>query len=414
MHVIATPAAAGLGARARAPSVLLAGVAPGEAAGNSVSSTVLGEALGRVSDLGLLTHHMSPLPSYHVTSDADRSTVRLGTQPFAVHGEALLAGRVHRRKLRAWDLAWAVNSRYAGAVLAARVPYVIWEATTVRDELRAIDVAEIRRGGTGSGVGALLHGALMPLGEHLQGRFYRGAVRLLAMSEYTRERMSATHQLAPGMVEVLDHPPTLAYLNALATARDAEVAPRRAEAEHALRTIFVGRVDDPRKNFPLLLRAVRLLRANGLPITLTVIGPHTERWRHSIGLADHDDVVRLRGHVTLAELAAAYLSHDVLVVPSRQEGFGIVVAEALHAGLPVISTRCGGPEATIRASGGGVLVEHDADAMAAALANLAASPRARRELGDRGARYARDVLSFERFASRVAEVTAAALAEAGR
>src|SRR5439155_24139135 len=105
---------------------------------------------------------------------------------------------------------------------------------------------------------------------------------------------------------------------------------------------FVGRADDPRKNVALLLDALRLLpEAQALLIGEPPSGALPER-------------VEATGVVT--SVADHLRRATVLVVPSLQEGFGIVAAEALAAGIPVLSTPCGGPEALLETSGGGVVL----------------------------------------------------------
>src|SRR5205085_1682001 len=62
----------------------------------------------------------------------------------------------------------------------------------------------------------------------------------------------------------------------------------------------------------------------------------------------------------------------LLVVPSLQEGFGLLAAEALAAGVPAVSTPCGGPEALLRDSGGGVvLAGFSPEELAGAVSELA-------------------------------------------
>jgi glycosyltransferase involved in cell wall biosynthesis len=106
---------------------------------------------------------------------------------------------------------------------------------------------------------------------------------------------------------------------------------------------FVGRADDPRKNIGLLLRAFALVREELPASSLRLIGtPPT-------GPTDHG--VDVTGEVP--EVASFVRECTILVLPSFQEGFGIVVAEALASGVPVIVTPCGGPEAIVRSSGAG-------------------------------------------------------------
>jgi glycosyltransferase involved in cell wall biosynthesis len=384
------------------PRLLVAGVPPVGRAGNAVSTEVLLAALEPIADVTLLSHRASPLPTW--TMDHPTHHVRLGSQPLSVHGEAFVSGFVHRARLRAWTGAWVVNSRYASALYTAGIPYVIWEATTIRDELEAIPFAAIRRSGRGTGFGRALHYSMLPLGSRLEARIYRQATMVMAMSEYTRRRIIEQHGLEPDRIGVLTHPPAPEFSRLLRNR--VQRAPRDDASD--LRLLFVGRADDPRKNFPLLLNALRHLIAGGMAVTLSVLGPHNPRWRSSLDMQGLGDRVAFSGSVSSEALADAYLSHDLLVLPSVQEGFGIVVAEALAAGLPVVSTRSGGPEQIIRDSGAGVLVEHESSALARGIIEM--SPvETRRGMARRALAYSAEALSFDRFASQVAQVTTALL-----
>lgn len=388
--------------RVRDLHVLMAGDRPGPGAGNAVSSDILLAALEQVATVDLLAHRMSVRPSLTVDSGgAAQSVLTIGTQPAIVHGEGLAAGWVYRRRLGRWRCAWAVTSRYASALYASRIPYIVWEATTGRDELNAISLRSVRRNGNGSGFGAAVHHLLSPFDRLLERNIYRNATRLLAMGEYSRSLILSHSSIPAERVEVLLSPPSLAFLQALAGRSRADGPPVRRSAP---RLLFVGRVADPRKNADLLLNAYRLIRTAMPQATLTIVGRNTPRWRDASG-ADSDSGIVLTGEVDVAALADAYLNHDVLIVSSQQEGYGLVVAEALHAGLPVVSTRCGGPEAIIRDSGGGVLVTHNARALADAVLALLADDGHWMSCARGGIGFAQRELSFDRFVSRVSDIT---------
>lgn len=117
---------------------------------------------------------------------------------------------------------------------------------------------------------------------------------------------------------------------------------------HLRRWIYVGGLIQ-RKGVGLLLEAFATCRAEDPKLTLTMVGAGelldrlTER-AAELGVAD---AVTFTGAVPPDEALRLMSAHDLLVHPSRMETFGVTVVEALAAGMPVLVTRCGGPEETL-------------------------------------------------------------------
>jgi glycosyltransferase involved in cell wall biosynthesis len=161
-------------------------------------------------------------------------------------------------------------------------------------------------------------------------------------------------------------------------------SPDRAEARASLKLPcdallvgVVGRVE-PWKGQDVAVHAVHRLREQGLPAHAVLIGEaHSPTWPTfasevktlivELGLGRH---VSFTGHLAAPTDALAAL--DVLVCSSRQEGFSLGVAEGMAAGIPVVATRCGGPEDLIDDGVNGLLVpSEDPAALAEAVARLA-------------------------------------------
>jgi glycosyltransferase involved in cell wall biosynthesis len=91
----------------------------------------------------------------------------------------------------------------------------------------------------------------------------------------------------------------------------------------------------------------------------------------------------------------------VLLVPSHWEGFGLVAAEGLAAGVPVIATRASSlPEIVADGVTGRLVPPHDPHALAAAMVDLALDPARRLAYGAAGRRHARSELSETRMVER--------------
>jgi len=151
--------------------------------------------------------------------------------------------------------------------------------------------------------------------------------------------------------------------------------------------LCVGRLDDPRKNVGLLLEAfARLpdaLRATSRLLLAGSAGPTPDFWlrAQALGLRDSVDFV---ASPSQEELVRLYQRAAVFALPSDEEGFGVVILEAMACGVPVVATRCGGPEGIITDGTDGFLVPRDdAGAMAARLKTLLDSPEINEAMGRR-------------------------------
>ena len=124
-----------------------------------------------------------------------------------------------------------------------------------------------------------------------------------------------------------------------------------------------------RKGYDLLLRAVGELHRKGYALTLTIFGDGAERenLEKQAEVESIRDFVDFRGQCSRKELGEAYAQMDAFVLPSRRETFGVVYIEAMAVGLPVIATRCGGPEDFVTEENGILIPVDDVQALTDAM-----------------------------------------------
>jgi glycosyltransferase involved in cell wall biosynthesis len=234
---------------------------------------------------------------------------------------------------------------------------------------------------------------------------------------------------APGMIVALIHHP-LAFETGLAPARQAELMASEAAAlalasrvivtsavtarllaadfnvapekitvaepgtEHAARArgtgapvalLAVGAVS-PRKGYEVLVEALEQLRK--LDWRLIIAGSlerhpaasaALKRRIADAGLADR---VTLAGAVSESELDLLYDDADVFVLPSLFEGYGMVLAEAMARGLPLVSSTGGAAGETVPAEAGLKVPAGDVPALRDALRDMIADPALRRRCAD--------------------------------
>jgi glycosyltransferase involved in cell wall biosynthesis len=125
-------------------------------------------------------------------------------------------------------------------------------------------------------------------------------------------------------------------------------------------------------------------------------GPEQESVRARLG-----ESATFLGWLDGVELARAYASADIFLFPSRTDTFGQVILEAQASGVPVVAVAAGGPLSLIEDRVSGLLRDADAQALAAAVLELAASPALRARLA-RGGLAAVSQRTWERAFERLA------------
>lgn len=209
-------------------------------------------------------------------------------------------------------------------------------------------------------------------------RLARSARRILVPSQFTRGEVIEHLDVDPGAVAVVPH------------GVDGRFRPHPAGlVERAHRfgippgpyVLWVG-TPEPRKNAAALERAFRLVRREMGGVHLVMAGPWLADPAFDGVIAADDGVIR-PGFVTDDELSQLYSEASCFVFPSRYEGFGLPLLEAMACGTPVIASNTGAmPEVVGDA---GLLVDPDDDAaIASTVTSVLSSPALAADLRQRG------------------------------
>jgi glycosyltransferase involved in cell wall biosynthesis len=179
---------------------------------------------------------------------------------------------------------------------------------------------------------------------------------------------------------------------------------RRPPEDHGgpLRVLSVARLHW-KKGFDDSMRAVAELRRRGVEVEYLIAGEGPEREKlsflvHQLGLGS---TVKLLGLQTQPQVRDLLTWADVFLLPSLSEGISNAALEAMAAGLPVVSTDCGGMVEVIRDGIDGFVVPvGDSAAMADRLALLDSDPDRRVSIASAAAATADDRLDLSHQAQR--------------
>jgi len=127
--------------------------------------------------------------------------------------------------------------------------------------------------------------------------------------------------------------------------------------------------------------------------------PHLINLAKALGVEKH---IIFTGYIPRDQISHYYAASDVVVVPSLQEGWGLVVTEAMATGKPVIGTKVGGILDQIIDGYNGFLVPpRDPEAIAQKILHLSENPEKIKEMGKRARQLAEEKFDIEIRAKKI-------------
>jgi glycosyltransferase involved in cell wall biosynthesis len=222
----------------------------------------------------------------------------------------------------------------------------------------------------------------------LFGHVLKHSAVVTTVSRWLQEE---TKQLVPGVHPVVAPMPVATEL----------FSP--AKKLEGMRLLFVGRLNQ-QKGVTQLLRALAAMKSQP---TLDIVGDGPDRDKLekealALGVAER---VKWHGQLPQAALAPMYQQASAVVVPSIEEGLGLVAVEALLCETPVVAFDSGGLRDVIQHEKTGLLVKpNDPAELARTLDNLLARDGSGSDLGRAGRLYALSAFAPESAARRYAEI----------
>lgn len=287
----------------------------------------------------------------------------------------------------------------------ARFAWEIWRALRRhRHDLVLFDVAGLARwlpllpGVRGTRCAIFVHGTELGLAKSgSRARAVRQADVLLAISRFTAGMLERSFPDVRERIRVI---PLCVDPERVALWESDGGADAPARREPAV--LIVGRMwkEERGKGHRELIAAWPSVRCHVPDAELWIAGSGSDvpRLERKARAACVGDAIRFLGHVPDAALGTLYRRASVFAMPSRQEGFGLVYAEAMWWGMPCVGSTVDAAGQVIADGETGLLVPYgDAEALSRALVSLLADPQRADRMGEAGRRRIREQFAYARF-----------------
>lgn len=232
-----------------------------------------------------------------------------------------------------------------------------------------------------------------PIDRWIYDRKFRRACldadRIVAVSEFTKRDIIHYYNIDEAKIDVVCQGCDRAFAEPIG--RDRLEGVRRKYGLPETFVLYVGSIEE-RKNVGLLIDALRGEAERGLPFHIVMVGrstPYCERQKEAVERSGLGDWCHFFHGVPFADLPSFYRMAAVFVYPSRIEGFGIPLLEAITSGVPAIG--CTG--SCLEEAGGEdsiYVAPDDAQGLGESIVRLLSDGSMRSSMVERGRAYAQN------------------------
>lgn len=227
------------------------------------------------------------------------------------------------------------------------------------------------------------------------------ANKIITVSEYTKRKLVSLYNISLRKIEVIYNGCGKKNFRFSENEKD-DVKEKYNISNDKPVLLFVGRVDDKRKRLDFLLKAFEIVLSK-IDANLVVVGSGNKepykRLSSSLGIGEN---AIFTGYVDDLTLRKFYSICDIHVVPSRLEGFGLTILDAMAAGKPVVATNVGAIPEIVKNGENGILVGlGDVDGMSKAICTFLHDEKLAENIGERNVNYVKERFSWAKSAKEI-------------
>ncbi|MEM2099081.1 MAG: glycosyltransferase family 4 protein [Candidatus Bathyarchaeia archaeon] len=231
----------------------------------------------------------------------------------------------------------------------------------------------------------------------------KNATAIVTVSRYSFEKIQEYYGVGSDKLHIV---PNGVDTDKFKPAENTAELKRRFGLDNAQVVLFVGSLI-PRKGLFFLVEAAKKVISQGINVKFVIVGdgPMKSQLLASISKWNLSGNFKFLGSISEDVLVAVYGCADVFVLPSIQEGQGIVLLEAQASGVPVVAFDVGGVKDVVRNGSTGFLVDCcDSSKLADALLRLLSDKPLRERLGMQGRKFVMENYTWDLCAQKMLDI----------